>query len=536
MTACAARRDVNWSRSVRKFGALRRRCAFAALVGVATAGAWVAPAGATPVSIEAPATFDCAIAPDVAAQCASGSVAVGIVPHKVQVCSDACQWITTPKPSRGLLQFGLGVVPAGSDVLSASVRVWVSTRGSASLLPIEVRPLVNRWTNAATWNDYDTFSPWVAAGGDVGSPVTSGSIAGQGQYYRFDVTGLAREWVAGVRPNFGLVLKRAVEGGVVQSDAASVRSTEGTSPGLPPVIELTYESGTPPGVGLSGSLWDERDVELSGDRSDAGYIDSDESLHVSASEGALGAGVASIEMLVDGQRLRPEHIVSTGGAATASADFTLRRADITAGDHEIRVYVRDAHAPADSSTPGAHVAVRSFVISAGNVVATDDGDYEDVPPPGSGEPAQPFRGTAASSLLSLAAASDTRTLVAAQATLPDSDLARLLSGTRFEIEELGTMSRGADAAGNPRIVGSVAVLKLAQPQIVDTTIDCYRARADGATTTPYRARVRATALRDLFVRLDLARGALLCASPGPTSEADVQAVPGQSPLPAPSED
>ena len=498
-------------------------------------GATAAQAAATPVSVEAPATQDCGIQAGRAAQCASGSVAVGIGSEKVWQCSDACQWVTRTAVARGLFAFDLGGVPAGAEIVSAQLRAWVTTRGSASALPVQARPLVNRWTNAATWTDYDTFSPWLNAGGDVGPPVATRSITGPGQYYRFDITGLVREWTAGVRPNLGLLLKRTIDDDAGQVDAAWLESLESTTAARRPVLEIVYEPGTPPNVSLSGVLWDERDVDLADDRSDAGYIDTDESLHVSATEGAPGAGVASIEMRVDGVRLRPEHLVSTCCTASAGADFVFHRADVAAGDRTVRVYVRDAQAAPDSTTPGAHVAVRGFVVTAADVVSVDDGDYEDVPPPGSGEPASPLRAMAAPSLLSATAATDTRSRIASEAARPGSDLRKLLGGAQYAIEDLGVMSQGADASGNPRVVGTVAILRLAQPRAVDATIGCYRPQRDSGAIVPYQARVRATALRDLLVRMDLG-GTILCASPGPTSDADVQAVPGQPPLPAASED
>lgn len=58
------------------------------------------------------------------------------------------------------------------------------------------------------------------------------------------------------------------------------------------------------------------------------------------------SGVASIELLIDGQRLRPEHLVPVSGCpfacpTTAGATFTVDQADLSEGDHTVHVVVRD---------------------------------------------------------------------------------------------------------------------------------------------------------------------------------------------------
>jgi hypothetical protein len=442
---------------------------------------------------------------------------------------------------RSLLRFNLSAIPAGAHVERAQIRLYETAEEiNGAHLPVNVYRVTSDFSNP-TWNDRvvpewsgDPTIPWDQAGGDFAPTVEDTATApGVGNWIEFTLTDLVERWVQGDVANQGVILWDGKYYGNPPSSSVEFAASDYPS-NHGPELEITWQM--PPNVSLSGSLWDERDVILDDDRADAGYLDANASLHVSATAGSTGAGLASIEMRVDGVRLRPEHMVLTCCAATASADFVFHRDDVAAGEHAIRVYVRDAQAPSDSTTPGAHVAVRDFVVSAGDVVSVDDGDYEDVPPPGSGAPAEPSRGVAAPSLLSATAATSTRSLIASEAARPGSDLAELLGDAAYTVKELGVMSQGTDASGEPRVVGSVAILRLAQPRAVEATIGCYRARPGSGAIVPYRARVRASALRDLLVRIDLDKSTILCASPGPASEADVQAVPGQPPLPDASED
>lgn len=151
---------------------------------------------------------------------------------------------------RALLRFDVSSLPTDVVVTEAYLTFRV-TDTEPNSFPVEVMPALAAWSEGTvTWaNGVFLHDSTTVVGGFV--PWKSGDI-------RCDVTSIVRDWVAGTRPAFGLVL-RAVAG----SDTSSVASREAFSaPARPtlviataaPVTDTAYRvaTGTYVGTGVAG--------------------------------------------------------------------------------------------------------------------------------------------------------------------------------------------------------------------------------------------------------------------------------------------
>jgi hypothetical protein len=468
------------------------------------------------VTVAIPVSSDCEIKPSVetGSLCGADTLGVGSEQQKVYVCSDTCSWITANSPVRSLIFFDMSAIPAGSDITSATLSVYApSTR--SRFVPVSVKPALGYWTSTATWlyEDQGTFDPWDEPGADFDASVAYVNVGGSTQAISFNILGLVQEWVGGTRINFGV--------GLVADDALvklTLASKEATTAANRPTLNVTYVPGTPPVNTLSGELYADRDQPTDEGRAlDGGYVSSDEEVHVDAREGAAGQGVKSVEMLVDGTRLRPEHLYqatcSTTCPATASPTFTMPVAGLATGDHVVSIVTRDAVASATSTIPGAHITVTRFVVNVGPSIT--------VPvytPPGgptlAGAPAAPSFAAPA------APAGSERDAVARVAAEPDSDLGRVVGGRGLTVAEVGT------SGALP-----VAVVKLATPIArLDEAVTCTDA---DSRMKPIAAHLVGRDVSTLLVTLDAQRAHVICIDAGPGADAALRPDPGQLP-PAPA--
>src|SRR5207248_2118306 len=99
---------------------------------------------------------------------------------------------------------------------------------------------------------------------------------------------------------------------------------------------------SPPTItSYSGTLYDDR---KDSDPDGAGLYRNPEHLDVQAADSY--SGVASIQLLVDGQQVDTSHLAtascsSSGCPGTFSASFDLNPDSITAGDHTVTISVKD---------------------------------------------------------------------------------------------------------------------------------------------------------------------------------------------------
>ena len=165
--------------------------------------------------------------------------------------SDPTLYVAETGVKRGLLEFSLDGLIHGSHIISASLELYAT--GVSSAGNIQVHALNKAWkegscagtgcsADGATWATKDGATAWDSPGGDYdhGSAAIR-YVATVNDWHRWDITGLVREWSAGVRPNHGLLLKS--DPGVDVSYTSS-ESTDAThQPRL--VIEYACACGSP---------------------------------------------------------------------------------------------------------------------------------------------------------------------------------------------------------------------------------------------------------------------------------------------------
>lgn len=115
----------------------------------------------------------------------------------------ACTQVSTRRHSTGeyraLYQFDLSAIPSGQRLVSATLRIWVT---SAENSTVSLYRVTQSWSeNTLTWAN----SSGVAHDGTV---VASFVPASSGRYYDVDVTSLVASWRGGT-PNHGLITRLA---------------------------------------------------------------------------------------------------------------------------------------------------------------------------------------------------------------------------------------------------------------------------------------------------------------------------------------
>jgi hypothetical protein len=150
------------------------------------------------------------------------------------------------KPKRPILKFDLSSIPAGSQVVTATMGLYL-TQSSVNPVTTSVHRVTAPWTqDSTTWNERQTGTAWASAGGDFDpTPVAPTSVGPTtGMFYDWDVTSLVAGWVNGVYPNDGLIL--LVPYGSSQNTFASSNSSAAAER---PKLTVTYacECGGGPG-------------------------------------------------------------------------------------------------------------------------------------------------------------------------------------------------------------------------------------------------------------------------------------------------
>jgi len=141
-----------------------------------------------------------------------------------------------------LLRFDLSGIPAGSSVLSATLEIHSLSRSNSAGLTANLYRLLRPWTpGQVTWSRADLTTPWsqVGANGatDRADTATSSQWVGAlSTWYSFDVTALARLWVATPASNQGVIIKAAGASAVQYAFASSRYAT----PALRPRLLLRY--------------------------------------------------------------------------------------------------------------------------------------------------------------------------------------------------------------------------------------------------------------------------------------------------------
>lgn len=138
--------------------------------------------------------------------------------------------------NRALFQFDLTLLPAAIKLQSAKLRVHVPSMGTRSGTPttVSLHALTASWVEGntdggtsgggTTWIKRDGTFSWITAGSDYRAQAAA-SFAIRASFVppgwvEFDVKGLVQEWIDGVTPNNGLVMRN------VSSDRVQIGTRE----------------------------------------------------------------------------------------------------------------------------------------------------------------------------------------------------------------------------------------------------------------------------------------------------------------------
>ncbi|MDQ4124215.1 MAG: DNRLRE domain-containing protein, partial [Actinomycetota bacterium] len=107
-----------------------------------------------------------------------------------------------------VMRFPLAAIPKGAEVAGATLVAWATGDQSTTAYPdVEVQPLTEAFTSAASWNRTNGTERWSEPGGeaDASARAEFPGWVGNGTHYA-SMLKVVREWVAGTRPNHGLLL------------------------------------------------------------------------------------------------------------------------------------------------------------------------------------------------------------------------------------------------------------------------------------------------------------------------------------------
>lgn len=124
---------------------------------------------------------------------------------------------------RTLMTFDFSEIPPGSKINSVTFRGWLEQAGSfraSNNRTLRFFRMIQPWTTAATWSNYDGSNAWQTAGAggandressDIGSGTCLTSWADESSHdFTLDADAI-KEWVDGVFDNEGLITKMDTE-------------------------------------------------------------------------------------------------------------------------------------------------------------------------------------------------------------------------------------------------------------------------------------------------------------------------------------
>lgn len=326
----------------------------------------------------------------------------------------------------------------------------------------------------------------------------------------------------------------------VQARAADIVGNDGP---IGSAWQMKIDHSAPQTLDLTGNLYDDRTIS-SDEGDDVGYITQDETVAVAAADGTTAdkrSGLASIEMLVDGNRVEPAHLqtydCSSECPSSGQITFTLHRAGLSAGPHDIKVIARDRLAQATDNAPGAHVSVKSFSVYLGDP-AVPDADTMATPgaPPPDVNPTHPGGGDAAvpgDPEIDLTPQQRTQAtnIVQSNASTPFTDLNRVLGASSWQQKHLGPITM----EGSDEVIGAAMIIDLTQPHAVDREVPSFTPDLVNGLLELllYRVHMTSSLLNDLEIDVDLTNNTILSISPGPRSDTSLWDVVGSILLPPP---
>jgi hypothetical protein len=127
-------------------------------------------------------------------------------------------WISADGTQKALLQFDLSVLPTNVEVVSATLSLFSSFHSAVDDMTVNCYAIKRPWdVSDATWSNATQSTEWQVPGCGGPSdremdPASSVLVAENNTTYTWDVTKLARAWVADPSTNHGVVLEGEAAG------------------------------------------------------------------------------------------------------------------------------------------------------------------------------------------------------------------------------------------------------------------------------------------------------------------------------------
>jgi hypothetical protein len=163
------------------------------------------------------------------------------------------EWFSAGHPAeagiwRSLVRWDVSDVPSNANVLEAEMVIGVAAAATTSGLAVSVHELTHPYTKRVTWNRYDGTNAWPGGPGGnfVQAPETSTTVPSGADEVSFYPTGLVQGWVAGTKPNNGMLLKADDEALDEWVDFWGADHIICPPCGTGPKLYVTYEEEQPP--------------------------------------------------------------------------------------------------------------------------------------------------------------------------------------------------------------------------------------------------------------------------------------------------
>jgi RHS repeat-associated protein len=162
--------------------------------------------------------------------------------------------------ARSLLRFDLSAVPAKAYITKANLGVFAPEEVKSTELSrtgLSVAGVGKPWTEKVNWLTYDGVNKWAQQGGDASTGATivltnnRGPQAGWWNLESESLGRLAKNWLTGATPNYGLLLQLRNDGGPFECQKKCIEQTIDVASSAYPIAEdrpymqLTYYPPAP---------------------------------------------------------------------------------------------------------------------------------------------------------------------------------------------------------------------------------------------------------------------------------------------------